>query len=91
MRTVPSSELRKPVQISTVVVLPAPFGPSSAVISPGGGLQRDVGDRDHARIALGEARYLDSGHAAKCRKASASAPGVGRIGTRADNYAIMVL
>ncbi len=33
--TVPASRVRKPSRISIVVVLPAPFGPSSAKTSPG--------------------------------------------------------
>jgi hypothetical protein len=33
-RTSPALRLRSPAMISTTVVLPAPFGPSSAKISP---------------------------------------------------------
>ena len=33
-RTLPESLVRKPSRISTVVVFPAPFGPSKANISP---------------------------------------------------------
>ena len=51
-RTRPPSARRYPSTISTVVVLPAPFGPSSATSSPARDLERDAVDHGPPAVAL---------------------------------------
>ena len=52
----PPSGLRRPSRISTVVVLPAPFGPSSPKTSPRGDVEVDAVDGDEVAVALDQAR-----------------------------------
>ena len=51
--------LRKPSRISTVVVLPAPFGPSSARISPRADLEIDAAHGLLVAVGLAQSLHLD--------------------------------
>jgi hypothetical protein len=70
-RISPSVGLSKPASIMRVVVLPDPDGPSSVRNSPGGHVEREVADDEHAPVvALLDLLEADErGHA----------PGQGRI------------
>src|SRR5437588_12763026 len=57
--TCPCVRGRKPSRISTVVVLPAPFGPRSAKISPPSHLEVDARDRLAAGVTLNQAAHAD--------------------------------
>ena len=75
-RTVPESGRRYPSQLSTVVVLPAPLGPSTAVIAPGSTVQRQPVDRGLVAVPLDQVDDLDRGcHARSLRSAPGPAPG----------------
>ena len=58
-RTSPPSGARRPSRISTVVVLPAPFGPSSPKISPRRDVEVDAVDGLDVAVALGQAADAD--------------------------------
>ena len=47
--TVPASGLVLPVMMSIIVVLPAPFGPMMARISPGSSVEREIVDGVESR------------------------------------------
>ena len=50
--TEPESGRTSPAIMETVVVLPAPLGPSSPTVSPGARAKRHTVDRDHVAVAL---------------------------------------
>ena len=58
---VPPSWTRRPSRISTVVVLPAPFGPEEAEDLASGDLEVDPVHRDQLAVALGQAGDTDDG------------------------------
>ena len=60
-RTVPEVGARSPVRILSVTVLPAPFGPSSAWISPDAHGQGDDVQRDVLPKRAGQPGRLDGG------------------------------
>ena len=60
--TVPASRDRYPSRISTVVVLPAPFGPRSANTSPVATSKLDALDRLEGPVRLAELRDHDGRH-----------------------------
>src|SRR4030088_800324 len=60
-RTEPRSRLRKPSRISTVVVLPAPLGPSRPKTSPLLDAEADAANGLHIAVVLNEIIYLQDG------------------------------
>ena len=74
MVTVPASGVSTPSSINSVVVLPAPFGPSSATRSPGATRHRHAVDGAHAAVLLDEAHGLENGlHAQKSSRSFVAA------------------
>ena len=61
--TVPASGRVRPSIMSMVVDLPAPFGPSSATVSPGRDRQVDRPDRAHLAVGLGKPGKDDASRA----------------------------
>ena len=55
----PASGARRPSRISTVVVLPAPFGPSRPKTSPPGDVEVDAVDGDEVAVALDQSADAD--------------------------------
>ena len=75
-RTVPAVGSTRPASVRSSVVLPAPFGPSSAWISPGAHREVDAGDRDPLTEAALQAAHVDrrstvTSHEADDRRAGA--------------------
>ena len=55
----PPSGARRPSRISTVVVLPAPFGPEQAEDLAAGDVEVDAVDRDEVAVALDQPADAD--------------------------------